>query len=55
MLTKDTSNNLMDAVMERINKMYPGRTGDEKLAQQIAKIAATVSVVTLQEYEKLGQ
>lgn len=53
MLTNETSDRFMNAVMDRISKMYPGGNRTEDLAQQIARIAATVSVVALQEYEKL--
>lgn len=55
MLTNDTSDRLINTVMDRIDKMYPGGNRTDDLARQIAKIAATVSVVTLQEYEKLRQ
>lgn len=55
MLTKENSDKLMTAIMERINKIFPNGTGINNLANQIAKIAATVSVVTLQEYKKLNQ
>ncbi len=55
MLTKENSDKLMTAIMERIDKMFPNGTDINNLANQIAKIAATVSVVTLQEYEKMNQ
>lgn len=55
MLDKDTSNELLSIIMERIDNMYSEKSGTDKLAKQMAKIAATVSVVALEEYEKLNQ
>ena len=42
-------------MIEQINELYPEDSDTQKLANQIANIAATVSVITLQEYEKLIQ
>lgn len=55
MLDKETSNELLSTIMERIDNMYSEKSGTDKLAKQIAKIAATVSIVALEEYEKLNQ
>lgn len=55
MLDKETSNKLLSAIIERTDTMFSENSGTEKLAKQIAKIAATISVVALEEYEKLNQ
>lgn len=55
MLDKETSEKLLSNIIKRVDDMFPGEPGINKLAQQIARIAATVSVAALQEYEKLNQ
>lgn len=55
MLDNETSKKLLTTVMEQINDLYPEKSGTQKLAHQIANIAAMVSITVLQEYEKLNQ
>ena len=55
MLDRENSDKLLNSIMSKIDTLFPGTTGTDKLAKQFAQIAATVSVIALQEYEKLGQ
>ena len=55
MLDKVNSEKLLLAVLERVNDLYPKESKTQELAHQIANIATTISVIALQEYEKLNQ
>lgn len=55
MLDKESSAKLLSAILEQIEAKYPNNTGTEKLLHNIAQVAADVSVISLQEYEKLNQ
>lgn len=55
MLDKENSEKLLSNILKRVDDMFPDESGINKLAKQIAMIAAKVSVVALQEYEKLNQ
>lgn len=46
---------LLTAVLSRIKEIYPEKNNTTTLIQQIATIAATVCLVTLEEYEKMKQ
>lgn len=54
-MEKETYNKLLSNVLEQVDELFPGNSSTDQLAHQMAKIAATVSVVVLQEYEKLNQ
>lgn len=55
MLDKESSVKLLSAILEQIEAKYPNSTGAEKLLYNIAQVAADVSVISLQEYERLNQ
>lgn len=55
MLDKENSEKLLSNILKRVDDMLPDESGINKLAKQIAMTAAKVSVVALQEYEKLNQ
>ncbi len=54
MLDKETSEKLLSAIMEQFDGLNPEKNAIDKLAHQMVQIAAKVSVVALQEYEKLN-
>lgn len=55
MLDKETSEKLYSSILERIDKMYPSDSDFYKTIHNMAEIAIQVSIITLQEYEKLNQ
>lgn len=55
MLNKEISENLLSAIIEQFDGINPDKSGLDKLTHQIIQIAAKISVVAIQEYEKLNQ
>lgn len=54
MLNKETSEKLQAVVLERLDTLLPDKSGTDKLIQAFSRLAVQISVITLEEYEKLN-